>query len=149
MDIGATQTCKHVLVGTSFIESCFHLLSMWMWLGGKESIFSQRFQVPSRHSVSFPVGDFIVLYITVNIKRNEILNKCLAPPIGGKVYIDSWWLTFPLKWKKRWFWWFLFQFMCPYAYLMMTVALNIYDDDNHNNGVLLSYGLYDSVSQLP
>ena len=38
--------------------------------------------------ISFPVEDFIVIYIIDYGQMREILTKCLAPPIGSQVYID-------------------------------------------------------------
>jgi len=54
----------------------------------EESPFSPSGFIVLIGMVSFPVEDFIVIYIIDDGQMSEILTKCLAPPIGSQVYID-------------------------------------------------------------
>ena len=56
----------------------------------EESPFSPSGFIFPLEMVSFPVEDFIVIYIIGNVKMSVILTKCLAPPIGSQVYTESW-----------------------------------------------------------
>ena len=109
LDVGTAKICKHVPVESFWTKVAFTYCQLECDCE-EQGPFSQSGFIFPTEMVSFPVEDFIVIYIIDDGQMSEILTKCLAPPIGNQVYID---LTF------RDFDSFFPQCLCPCANLMI------------------------------